>query len=64
MSYATLSDRNGYTHGQIPRMYGNINGESLYDSPYEETGRDSGTYEPEPVGRNGSVVTINGVAVR
>ncbi|KAI4469517.1 complement component-related sushi domain-containing [Holotrichia oblita] len=64
MSYATLSDRNGYSHGQIPRMYGNMNGESLYDSPYEETGRDSGTYEPEPVGRNGSVVTINGVAVR
>ncbi|KRT81241.1 hypothetical protein AMK59_5257 [Oryctes borbonicus] len=65
MSYATLSDRNGYSHSGIPRsMYGNTNGESLYDSPYEETGRDSGTYEPEPVGRNGNVVTINGVAVR
>lgn len=65
MRYATLSDRNGFGHTQIlPGMYENTNGESLYDSPYEETGRDSGTYEPEPIGRNGNVVTINGVAVR
>lgn len=64
MSYATLSDRNGYGHTHLPRMYENMHSDSLYDSPYEETGRDSGTYEPEPIGRNGNVVTINGVAVR
>lgn len=64
MSYATLSDRNGFTAGQ-PNLYENIH-ENMYDAPYEEGGRrDSGTYEPEPVSRtNGSVVTINGVAVR
>lgn len=64
MSYATLSDRNGFTAGQ-PNLYENIH-ENMYDAPYEEGGRrDSGTYEPEPVSRtNGNVVTINGVAVR
>ncbi|XP_049819209.1 sushi, von Willebrand factor type A, EGF and pentraxin domain-containing protein 1 [Aethina tumida] len=66
MSYATLSDRNGYTHSHLPpNIYENIHDENMYDAPYEETSRDSGTYEPEPVGRtNGNVVTINGVAVR
>lgn len=66
MSYATLSDRNGYHHSHIaPNIYENIHDENMYDAPYEETSRDSGTYEPEPVGRvNGNMVTINGVAVR
>lgn len=66
MSYATLSDRNGYMHPTItPNLYENIHDECMYDAPYEETGRDSGTYEPEPVGRlNGNNVTINGVQVR
>lgn len=65
MSYATLSDRNGYGHHFPPNIYENIHGENMYDAPYEETGRDSGTYEPEPIGRpNGNMVTINGVAVR
>lgn len=63
MSYATLSDRNGF--GGNLNVYENIH-ENMYDAPYEEGGRrDSGTYEPEPIGRtNGNVVTINGVAVR
>ena len=66
MSYATLSDRNGYAHTHLPpNIYENIHDENMYDAPYEETSRDSGTYEPEPIGRsNGSVVTINGVSVR
>lgn len=67
MSYATLSDRNGYnSHAHFPpNIYENMHDENMYDAPYEETGRDSGTYEPEPVGRpNGNMVTINGVAVR
>ncbi|XP_025834968.1 sushi, von Willebrand factor type A, EGF and pentraxin domain-containing protein 1 [Agrilus planipennis] len=66
MSYATLSDRNGYMHGPMPPdIYENIHDDNMYDSPYEETSRDSGTYEPEPVGKtNGAMVTINGVAVR
>ncbi|KAF5269538.1 hypothetical protein FQA39_LY08727 [Lamprigera yunnana] len=66
MSYATLSDRNGYMHSPItPNLYENMHDENMYDSPYEETGRDSGTYEPEPIGRvNGNTVTINGVHVR
>ncbi|XP_022905364.1 P-selectin [Onthophagus taurus] len=62
MSYATLSDRNGYASQISKNLYENA--ETLYDSPYDESGRDSGTYEPEPVGRNGNMVTINGVAVR
>lgn len=65
MSYATLSDRNGYPmHLAGTNIYENIHDENMYDAPYEETSRDSGTYEPEPIGRNGNVVTINGVAVR
>lgn len=62
MSYATLSDRNGL--GGQTNIYDNIH-ENMYDAPYEEGRRDSGTYEPEPVGRtNGNTVTINGVSVR
>ncbi|RZC43271.1 sushi, von Willebrand factor type A, EGF and pentraxin domain-containing protein 1, partial [Asbolus verrucosus] len=63
MSYATLSDRNGYAHTHLsPNIYENIHDENMYDAPYEETSRDSGTYEPEPIGRsNGNMVTINGV---
>ncbi|KAJ8968851.1 hypothetical protein NQ317_005360, partial [Molorchus minor] len=66
MSYATLSDRNGYTHGHLPpHIYENIHEENLYDAPYEETRRDSGTYEPEPLSKpNGIGVTINGVPIR
>lgn len=65
MSYATLSDRNGYSHTHYPNIYENIHDENMYDAPYEETGRNSATYEPEPIGRpNGNMVTINGVAVR
>ncbi|XP_017772932.1 PREDICTED: sushi, von Willebrand factor type A, EGF and pentraxin domain-containing protein 1 [Nicrophorus vespilloides] len=65
MSYSTLSDRNGYGGSHLgPNIYENIHDENMYDAPYEETSRDSGTYEPEPVGRNGNVVTINGVSVR
>lgn len=66
MSYSTLSDRNGYSHSHLtPNIYENIHDENMYDAPYEETSRDSGTYEPEPIGRtNGNMVTINGVAVR
>ncbi|KAK5642830.1 hypothetical protein RI129_008997 [Pyrocoelia pectoralis] len=66
MSYATLSDRNGYMHSPItPNLYENVHDENMYDAPYEETSRDSGTYEPEPIGRaNGNTVTINGVHVR
>lgn len=64
MSYSTLSDRNGYLHSPItPNIYENIHDDNMYDAPYEETGRDSGTYEPEPVRRQ-NVITINGVAVR
>lgn len=63
MSYATLSDRNGYSHSNI---YENIHDDNMYDAPYEETGRrHSGNYEPEPGDRlAGSGITINGVAVR
>lgn len=68
MSYATLSDRNGYITSQMPpNIYENIHDENMYDAPYEEgrRRRDSGTYEPEPVGRvNGNGVTINGVSIR
>lgn len=66
MSYATLSDRNGYSHTHIPtNIYENIHDENMYDAPYDESRRDSGNYEPEPVSRrNGNFVTINGVAVR
>lgn len=66
MSYATLSDRNGYLHTHIPaNIYENIHDENMYDAPYEETSRDSGTYEPEPISRaNGNVITINGVSIR
>ncbi|XP_018565850.1 sushi, von Willebrand factor type A, EGF and pentraxin domain-containing protein 1 [Anoplophora glabripennis] len=67
MSYATLSDRNGYAHPNLEstNIYENIHEENLYDAPYEETSRDSGTYEPEPIERiYGNAVTINGVAVR
>lgn len=72
MSYATLSDRTGYGTRvpPLPNMYENDDGdENMYDAPYDESGRDSGTYEPEPIGRNGGVgganmVTINGVSVR
>ncbi|KAJ8969501.1 hypothetical protein NQ314_001726, partial [Rhamnusium bicolor] len=66
MSYATLSDRNGYTHPHLAtNIYENIHEDNMYDAPYEETSRDSGTYEPEPIGRsNGNVITINGVSVR
>ena len=64
MSYATLSDRNGY--GGHPTMYENMHDhENMYDAPYESGRRDSGEYEPEPIGRmNGNNVTINGVAIR
>ncbi|XP_008192271.2 sushi, von Willebrand factor type A, EGF and pentraxin domain-containing protein 1 [Tribolium castaneum] len=62
MSYATLSDRNGHLP---PNIYENIHDENMYDAPYEETSRDSGTYEPEPISwKNGNMVTINGVSVR
>ncbi|XP_057653656.1 sushi, von Willebrand factor type A, EGF and pentraxin domain-containing protein 1 [Diorhabda carinulata] len=64
MSYATLTDRNGYSNGNS-NLYENIHDENVYDAPYEETGRrSSGEYEPEPVGRTGNGITINGVAVR
>lgn len=64
MSYATLSDRNGYVHsGLAPNIYENMHEDNLYDAPYEETGRASSTYEPEPVRRPNNI-TINGVAVR
>ncbi|CAH1169570.1 unnamed protein product [Phaedon cochleariae] len=67
MSYATLSDRNGYG-GHVPasNVYENMREENVYDAPYEDAGRrSSGEYEPEPVSRaNGNVITINGVAVR
>lgn len=68
MSYATLSDRNGY--GARPNMYAGDSNEGVYDAPYEESPRSlssggSSHYEPSPVGgRNGATVTINGVAVR
>jgi len=69
MSYATLSDRNNGIHiGAVnhhhPNIYENMHDENMYDAPYEETSRDSGTYEPEPEPRRSNVVTINGVAVR
>lgn len=66
MSYSTLSDRNGYNHSHLtPNLYENMHDENMYDAPYSISSRDSGTYEPEPVGRpNGNMVTINGVAVR
>lgn len=67
MSYATLSDRNGYAHPNLEstNIYENIHEENLYDAPYEETSRDSGTYEPEPMERiYGNAITINGVPVR
>lgn len=66
MSYATLSDRNGYISSHMPpNIYENIHDENMYDAPYEEARRDSGTYEPEPSGREiKNFVTINGVAVR
>lgn len=65
MSYATLSDRNGYAHTHLPpNLYENIHDDVMYDSTYDESSRDSGTYEPEPIARNGNMVTINGVAVR
>lgn len=65
MSFSTLSDRNGYLHhsGLNPNIYENIHDDNMYDAPYEETSRDSGTYEPEPVRRHNGI-TINGVAVR
>lgn len=62
MSYATLSDRNGYSHSNI---YENIHDENMYDAPYEEANHSSGTYEPEPSDRHTeNSITINGVAVR
>lgn len=66
MSYATLNGNRRYTHSSLgSNIYDNINEDNVYDAPYEETGRESATYEPEPVGRlNGNVITINGVAVR
>lgn len=64
MSYSTLSDRSGYTQSHVsPNFYENIHDDNMYDAPYEEA-IDSGTYEPEPMGRQTDMVTINGVAVR
>lgn len=68
MSYATLSDRNGY--GTRPNMYSGETAEGVYDAPYEESPRSlssggSSHYEPSPVGsRSAGAITINGVAVR
>lgn len=65
MSYASLNGNRRYTHSSLgSNIYDNINEDNVYDAPYEETGRESGTYEPEPMERNGNMVTINGVAVR
>ncbi|XP_045463202.1 sushi, von Willebrand factor type A, EGF and pentraxin domain-containing protein 1 [Harmonia axyridis] len=59
VSYSTFSDRNGY---RMPSsIYSNVDEENMYNSPYEETGGESETYEPEPVG---NAITINGVSVR
>jgi len=67
MSYATLSDRNGY--GARPNMYAGDGTEAMYDAPYEEAPRiissgASSHYEPSPVGTRNAGITINGVAVR
>lgn len=59
VSYSTFSERNGYN--MPSSIYSNVDDENMYNSPYEETGGESETYEPEPVG---NAITINGVSVR